>query len=108
MSVTSELHTPGSPLRTFMDEHFPRRRVARFVRRQNSEILRRGAGGRFKTVSRADASRIGTAFSYVAVLAHTAEIDSSPVAAHQKPRDSGRLADGMRIGRKLAGAAVHG
>jgi hypothetical protein len=30
------------------------------------------------------------------------------VGAHQEPRNSGRLADGMRIGRKLAGVAVHG
>jgi hypothetical protein len=30
------------------------------------------------------------------------------VGAHQEPRDSGRLADGMRIGRELAGAVVHG
>jgi hypothetical protein len=30
------------------------------------------------------------------------------VAAHQEPRESGRLADGLRIGRKLAGVAVHG
>jgi HKD family nuclease len=32
----------------------------------------------------------------------------SRVAAHQEPRESGRLADGLRIGRKLAGVAVHG
>jgi hypothetical protein len=30
-----------------------------------------------------------------------------PVGAHQEPRNSGRLADGLRIVRKLAGVAVH-
>jgi hypothetical protein len=30
-----------------------------------------------------------------------------PVGAHQEPRNSGRLADVLRIVRKLAGVAVH-
>jgi hypothetical protein len=32
----------------------------------------------------------------------------STVGAHQEPRNSGRVADGLRIVRKLAGVAVHG
>jgi predicted nucleic acid-binding Zn-ribbon protein len=38
----------------------------------------------------------------------TAKYVEEIVAAHQEPRESGRLADGLRIGRKLAGVAVHG
>jgi hypothetical protein len=30
------------------------------------------------------------------------------VAVHREPRESGLLADGVRIGRKLAGSAVRG
>jgi hypothetical protein len=46
--------------------------------------------------------------SRVVVLAD--ELRDTPycVAAHQEPRESGRLAGGVRVGRKLAGAAVHG
>jgi putative restriction endonuclease len=34
-------------------------------------------------------------------------VASHIVGAHQEPRNSGRLADGLRIVRKLAGVAVH-
>lgn len=39
------------------------------------------------------------------------DLDEFPlgsVGGHQEPRNSGRLADDVRIGRKLAGVAVHG
>lgn len=50
MSVTSQLATRGSPLRVFLDEHFPRQRVARYVRRSNRDLVALGAGGRFDSL----------------------------------------------------------
>jgi hypothetical protein len=78
LSVTSQLHTAGSPLRTFMDAHFRRNCVSFFVRTHNGYIKEGGAGGRFQVVPRTDASRIGTAITYRIVLEHTSDLDGSP------------------------------
>jgi hypothetical protein len=77
MSVTSQLRRLDSPLRVFVDAQFPRKRVARFVRRVNSRIVNDGAG-EFSCCSTSGAARIGMGFSYRAVLEHTSDLTGTP------------------------------